>query len=128
MKKYTLALLVFLFSLPILGTAQISPPGVNADIPFSFMVAGKTLPAGSYSFSENAATETITVMSISGKQSFMSPIMTRLSPRSGDEAQIVFDVVGTDHYLSEVFMPGLDGFGLKGAPGKHTHMSVKGKK
>ena len=128
MKKYTLALLVFLVSLPILGTAQITPPGVIADIPFSFMVAGKSLPAGSYSFSENAATDTITVMSMTGKQSLMPPILTRLSPRSGDEAQVVFDVVGTDHYLSEIFMPGLDGFGLKGAPAKHTHTIIKGKK
>jgi hypothetical protein len=128
MKKYTLAMVVLLVFLPILGTAQISPPGVTANIPFSFMVAGKSLPAGSYTFSENAATDTITVMSMTGKQSLTSSVLTRLAPRSGVESEVVFDVVGTDYYLSEIFMPGLDGFGLKGAPGKHNHTIIKGKK
>jgi hypothetical protein len=58
----------------------------------------------------------------------MAPVVTRLSPRTGEEAEVVFDVVGTDHYLSEVYMPGFDGYLLKAAESQHTHMKVKAKK
>ena len=52
------------------------------------------------------------------------PVTSRLSDR-GNEALVVFDKEGELYYLSEIFMPGIDGFQVKGATGKHTHVKVK---
>lgn len=44
-------------------------------------------------------------------------------PASG--AHVVFDKVGDLYYLSEVWIPGYDGFLLYSAKEKHTHARVK---
>jgi hypothetical protein len=50
-------------------------------------------------------------------------------PPSGNTApMLVFDKVGDRHYLSEVWMPGLDGFLLQARAEQHSHRLVKGKK
>jgi hypothetical protein len=128
MRKYAVAMLALLFVVPFWAAAQVSPPGVSADIPFSFTLAGKSYPAGNYSFTENTTMSAITIMAKDGKQSAVVPYLTRLSSRSLEQADLVFDVVGSDHYLSEVYMPGMDGFAFKAASSTHTHMTVKAKK
>jgi len=52
---------------------------------------------------------------------------TRLSTRGQKGIEVVFDVAGSEHYLSEIFPPDSDGFMVTGAPGEHTHVSAKGK-
>jgi len=37
-------------------------------------------------------------------------------------------VLGNDHYLSEFYPSGLDGFCFKGASANHTHLIIKSKK
>ena len=128
MRKHLAIALVVLVASPLLGLAQPAPLGVVADIPFSFMVSGKSLPAGPYQFAESANGNEITVSSTSGKTSLMAPVVTRLSSRTAEESEVVFDVVGKDYYLSEVYVPGYDGYQLKGAPGQHTHIKIKTKK
>jgi hypothetical protein len=44
------------------------------------------------------------------------------------EGSAVFDVIGNDHYLSEIYVPRLDGFCFKGASAQHTHLIIKSKK
>ncbi len=127
MKKYLVAVALLLVSMPILAMAQTPVLGVTADIPFSFTANGIQLPAGNYRFDLNNQLETVTVASQAGTQTVLDPVLTRLSPRQENEAAVVFDVVGKDHYLSEVYVPGLDGFQFKGAPAMHTHVRIKGK-
>jgi hypothetical protein len=50
---------------------------------------------------------------------------TRLSERKGEDGSVVFDKVGNELYLSEIYIIGMDGFFFKGAPGKHKHLVVK---
>jgi hypothetical protein len=54
------------------------------------------------------------------------PVMTRLADLGSNKVQIVFDVADGRHYLSEIHVPGADGFAFEGAPGKHTHATVSG--
>jgi hypothetical protein len=52
--------------------------------------------------------------------------MTRLSALESAKAQVVFHKVGEKRVLSEVYLPGADGFQLSGTKGEHTHEKVSG--
>jgi hypothetical protein len=97
----------------------------RADIPFGFIVEGKTYPAGSYRIAVNDEGSTLTIQGLkSTKESGMALVVTRLAPRSQNNVSLVFDVVGNDHFLSEIHVPGMDGFYFKSATTKHTHATV----
>jgi len=127
MKSLSLTLLaVFIFaSVYCFADAMIT----TTEIPFSFIADGKTYPAGIYRFSIN---DPETIFAINGvKQTTASGVAlvaTRLGTRTVDTVNLVFDVVGNDHYLSEIHVPNQDGFYFKSATGKHTHVTVKGAK
>ena len=96
----------------------------KAKIPFAFSVESKGFPAGEYEFSTAAAASTITVRSSDGKVSAMTPIVTRLAAgihTTPQDAHIVFDKVGDSYTLSEIWVPGEDGFMLHATKGKHEH-------
>ena len=69
---------------------------VEATIPFAFNVEGKVLPAGQYEFTPAANLATL----------------------------IVFDKVGDVFTLSEIWVPGLDGFMLHMTKEAHEHRIV----
>ena len=101
-----------------------------ANIPFSFIAEGKTYPAGSYQFIENTAESAVTIKGMPpNKEMGLALIATRLAGRSttASDVDIVFDVAGNDHYLSEIHLPHVDGFYFKSARAKHTHVTIKGK-
>lgn len=107
------------------ATAQLA----TANIPFSFIVEGKTYPSGSYRISLNDAESTVTLQNEKANMpAVLALILTRLSRRPENTAEVIFDVVGKDHYLSEIYVPNMDGFYFKSATGKHTHEIVKAPK
>ncbi len=124
MRKQIAVVLVMLVAPVCLCVAQ--GPGATADIPFSFIAEGKTLPAGPYQFTESQNATVIMVANNKTGESVIVPVITRLGTQSENETNIVFDVAGSDHYLSEVRIAGVDGYLLKATPGKHTHAMVKG--
>jgi hypothetical protein len=126
MKKYVMAAMLLLASTAYFAAAQV-PNRVYANVPFQFFVGSKSFPAGTYRFTANVNLSEITVSTADGKNSVMAPVITRVSPRPTDQAAAVFDLVGSDHYLSEIYIPELDGFLVKGAAQKHSHVVVKGK-
>jgi hypothetical protein len=128
MKRIVATFLLGLACSALFAMAQVSPASVVAEIPFPFMIGDKTLSAGTYQFAMNLNLSSMMVTNTKGKEAAMAAVLTRLSPRSDKEASVVFDVVGNDHYMSEVYVPGHDGFQFKGAPDKHAHASVKATK
>ncbi len=125
MSRHAVLVLMVSISMAVVGMAQ---EGVRADVPFSFIVAGKTLPAGTYTFREAETGRVMAVRNDKTGDVNMAPVLTRLGQRSGDESEVVFDVVGNDHYLAEVHVAEIDGYAFKAAQGKHTHTGVKAKK
>jgi len=128
MKRLFAGVLILAATAAMVSAQTLSSSAVVADVPFSFIVSGKPLPAGTYKFTPNNSLVQITVTNSKTNESAMSIVVTRLSPRSDGEASLVFDVAGDDHYLAEIYIPGMDGFQVPCAPGKHTHVVVKAKK
>jgi hypothetical protein len=82
------------------GTKFKRAPGIHAqivvDTPFSFIIEGKTLPAGNYTIAENIDQHTGTILDNKSKESGVSICLTRLSRPSANQAEAVFGVVGTN--------------------------------
>ena len=95
-----------------------------ANIPFNFIVNGKTYPPGKYRISLNDA-ETTVELQKAGSPAILALIDSRLATRPDSNAEVVFDVVGKDHYLSEIYIPHMDGFYFKSISAKHTHETIK---
>jgi hypothetical protein len=96
-------------------------------IPFAFWIGDQQLQAGQYSFKPNENMNALVVHNVDKNQSVNVPVLTRLSPRPERSVQLVFDKADDKNFLSEVYFPGMDGFHLKGAPGKHTHTKLEAK-
>jgi len=103
---------------------------VVTNVPFAFTVDGnKTLPAGRYEITAKDPDEApLTIRSLSSGKEHAMMVLTRIAQVGTSDAVVVFDKAedGTC-YLSEVHMPGIDGFAFQGAPGKHSHVKVTGK-
>jgi len=96
------------------------------NVPFPFVASRMTHPAGEYRLrvSDNKSELTITPMK---GPATVALILSRLSlidmPGQADRA--VFDRVGSTYFLSELWLPGEDGFLVHAAKEAHTHHTVK---
>ena len=109
-------------------TSAYGQERVRANIPFAFTAAGKTLPAGQYDFVREANDEAIRVSSAAKGPGVIATVMTRLGGgihTTAEDAHIVFDKVGDTYFLSEIWIPGVDGFLLHITKGKHEHRAVQ---
>jgi hypothetical protein len=94
-------------------------------IPFSFVAGDRDLPAGTYNIRPEMDTQNrLTIRNQDTGDSIMVPVITRLADKGAKELELVFDKTGEKSYLSEIYIPGADGYQLKGAPGQHTHVKV----
>ena len=112
---------------------HIAPQVIDVTFPFevsaSTGVTGtKTLAAGRYDI-EQPTRELLVLRSAKGVMAEV-PIITRLAKPSTPllEAKVVFDRFGDKYYISEVWIPGADGFYLGGTREVHTHETVKAAK
>ncbi len=111
------------------GYAQELP--IRAKIPFQFTVSGKVLPAGQYEFLRESNDEAIRVAAEPKGQAVVALVVTRLwggIHTTTEDAHIVFDKVGETYYLSEIWIPGVDGFVLHSTKGAHEHRTVNVKR
>ena len=127
--KMALALLI-LVSTAFFAAAQTQvPTALNITTAFPFYVGSTVLPAGSYVIKASGAEDNlITITSTDGKNSYKVEASTRISASAEDKDSVVFDVAGNDHYLSEVYLQGGDGYLIPGSTVKHTHLRIKTKK
>lgn len=126
--KITLALLIAgLLALGTVYAGQSTAEAVKAKVDFAFTAGGKVLPAGDYEFRVDEAAPIIRIQG-AGKAGDVVNIITRLTTELRTEPQVaslVFDVVGNKHILSEVWIPGVDGFLVQATKGNHSHKVVK---
>jgi hypothetical protein len=99
---------------------------LKAKIDFPFTVEGKVLPAGEYEFVRNELATAFRV-SDGGKNGAVALVLTRLAGAmhtTPQDAHLVFDVVGDTHFLSEIWVPGEDGYLMLATKGKHEHKVI----
>jgi hypothetical protein len=111
----------------LLGGSSAYAQSFTAEIGFSFSAGGKDMPAGKYTL-ETTAGGPVVLVSPSGARSAM-PVLTtlaRLAPEKNP--RLVFDKVGAESRLSEVWMPGKDGLLLVATSEPHVHAVVSPRK
>lgn len=93
---------------------------------FAFRVGTTTCQPGNYELRPNADFTTITVTAPKGPAA-MAGVMTRLAEPDppASQGKVVFDKVGDVYYLSEIWIPGSDGYLLLATKEPHTHVKVK---
>lgn len=88
-------------SVPALASA---PMVTKASVPFEFVAAGKTLPAGEYMFSASAMNGLLTLSNARGDTALIV-FTNHVGPTNGAaKPQLVFKKRDGKHYLSEVWL------------------------
>jgi hypothetical protein len=122
--KILLAVGLFAFVAGLAVFAQLAE--IKATIDFPFKVEGKVLPAGAYDFVRDDSAAAFRVTD-GGKNSAIALIQTRLSSEihtTPADAHIVFDKIGETCLLSEIWIPGQDGYVIMVTKGPHEHKVV----
>lgn len=104
MKKYAkiLVAVTFLLGLGVAAKAETRPE-ITAKFPFQFVVAGKTLPAGTYKVSR-LGDEPLSVLMLTNDNSTASVFVLPLSiaEPSSDKPKVGFERVGARYLLSSI--------------------------
>jgi hypothetical protein len=119
-------LVVMLVVTLVAGTAvAYAQEAITINPPFAFKAGATTYQAGKY---ELSITNEQTILMVNGPKAGSSvAVVTRLSDAEppATEGKVIFDKVGDLYYLSEVWIPGFDGFLVNAIKEKHTHVKVK---
>ena len=102
-------------------------PEIVTKVAFPFQIGETTLPAGSYKISVLSAGASLKIRAVESAETLQVSVLTRLARREkSDKGNLVFDTVGEQKFLSEVWMPGIDGFLVRGTTEEHGHELVGG--
>jgi len=102
---------------------------LKVNIPFQFVAAGRTYPAGAYEVLTESPS-LLEIRAVNGKAEALV-VVTRLairenSPEVPAQPEAVFDRVENRNVLSEIWSAGADGWLVAGTKEAHTHARVKG--
>jgi hypothetical protein len=100
---------------------------MKVEVPFAFTVKDKEMPAGRYEIQPDGGEQSrLVIRSTSGGGTIVVPVLERLADTGSKTPKIVFDQVQDKHYLSEVHIPGMDGFLVGITKGEEKHEVVTG--
>jgi hypothetical protein len=128
-KQVLAAVVVAVFALGLAGSLAWAAGAISVDIPFSFIVKDKEMPAGRYEIQTQGNDDArLAIRSSAGGGTVFALVLERLADTGGKEPKVVFDKMADGKsYLSEVHIPGQDGFLVGIAGGKEKHVTVSGK-
>jgi hypothetical protein len=103
-------LAVFVIGLAAAGNVPAQSLSAQANIPFSFVVSGKTLPAGEYNVRRATSPDTLSIRAVGGGEGAFSTFAptTEASARRGI-ARLVFHRYGNQYFLAQVWTSGGQG-------------------
>lgn len=106
MKRQALSILSLL-SLFLMGSAVAQKIEVRANVPFSFTVGSKVLPAGEYNIgSISSNTHTLLVKANDGKASMIVNSNSAQSLEGAQKTKLVFNRYGSQYFLAAVWTQG----------------------
>jgi hypothetical protein len=113
----------------LLGIALAQAAPITVNIGFTFTAGGKSMPAGKYEIDIKSANGPIVLRGGEKGSEAILAVMTRLGRHDNDqEPELVFDRIGAALHLSEVWLPGEDGYLVLGTVEKHDHVVLGGPK
>jgi hypothetical protein len=104
MRLFRIAFYAALLLAASVSIAQTKQGDVTADIPFPFVVAKQTLPAGHYIVSP-ASADSLRIHDAHNRGTFV-PTQSTQRPRSDNRCKLVFHRYGDTYFLSEVWVAG----------------------
>jgi hypothetical protein len=96
---------------------------ISVNVPFAFSAGDKSLPSGQYDFVRSASDKVISVVNSQGN-AVAAQVVTRIAKEihtTPKDAHVVFDKVGENYLLSEIWIPEIDGFEMASTKEKHEH-------
>ena len=104
MKKQLLAIVATLSIVITLTVTSLAGliTKVTANVPFDFMVGGKTLPAGSYTLTPGTTKNTLVIRSGDNHGAIGALTMEAIDKNKG-KARLVFRRYGNQRFLAQVF-------------------------
>lgn len=129
MKRVLLLIVGAMVLVGTMGGGVVSAQDVAiVNVPFQFTANHKVMMPGKYEITVTDAT-VISVTPQKGAATFV-PTITRLARRGQPmtETEIVFDKVGDQYTLSEVWLPTEDGYLVNDLKQPHQHHVLKGTK
>ncbi len=101
--------------------------GSSVNIGFQFVAAGKMMEAGSYTVEINSK-DNVVLTPAGGGAAVEVPRIRTLNKRNIVRPELVFDVVGSAKFLSQVWLPGQNGCEVGRQPEASEQQTVKGPK
>jgi hypothetical protein len=129
MKRGVLLIVAAMALLGTVGGGAVYAQDISiVNIPFKFTVNHKVMMPGKYEITVTDAA-VISVMPERGQAVFV-PAITRLAQHEKPitDAMVVFDKLEDQYILSELWLPGEDGFLVTDTKQPHQHHMLKGKK
>lgn len=108
-------------------SALASAQAPTVKIGFNFLLGEKTYAAGTYSV-DVAANGNIVFTPEGGGAAVEFPQLKVLGKRNVNRVELGFDIVGSAHYLTDVWVPGKGGFQVAKVPYAEDHETVTGPK
>jgi hypothetical protein len=103
-------LAVFVIGLAAAGNIPAQSLRVQANIPFSFVVSGKTLPAGEYNVRRGTSPDTMIIRGVNhGEGAFTAFVPTTVPSARRGIARLVFHRYGDQYFLAQVWTSGGQG-------------------
>jgi hypothetical protein len=95
----------------IAANAQIdSGSAIRFEVSHTFVIDGKTLPAGKYSISaiatQSGSSDVLKIQSADGKESMLFSTLKKFYGEAAGKTELVFDQVGDISYLTEIRVKG----------------------
>lgn len=127
MKRGTLLAVACVVAVFLAGGSAFAQQVSQVNVPFKFMAGKTAMDAGKYTVTINEDA-TVTFTPAKGQPVMLLPV-TRLAEQTATaDARFVFDRVGQEYRISEVWMGSIDGFLLNDLKEPHKHHIIKGEK
>ena len=110
------------------GSAWAYAQASSTKIGFNFFAAGKDLSSGKYTIEVTPAGHVVLRAEKGGATADITPLKSLGRNDSIQEPKLVFDIVGTERYLSEVWLANQDGYLVGSVSGPHEQQVLGGHK
>ena len=104
----TLTMLTLLLTMSAISVSAQSERSKTTNIPFDFIVGGKTLPAGEYTVAPNRS-DSLNVWLVQSKDGHVNALFTTGSVRASEtqeKTKFVFHKYGDQYFLSQIWTIG----------------------